>query len=93
MHLNQSRAIAPQQGCLRFELDRALVQTPVFGYFFNCNADKLKYTKLGIGTIKRADTQACENVVNTMRYLAKEEQHLRIKPIRARTFGMGHLPR
>lgn len=63
------------------------------GYSFNCNADKQKYTKLGIGTIKRADTQACENVVNTMRYLAKEEQHLRIKPIRARTFGMGHLPR
>ncbi len=63
------------------------------GYFFNCNADKLKYTKLGIGTIKRADTQACENVINTMRYLAKEEQHLRIKPTRARAFGMGHLPR
>lgn len=63
------------------------------GYFFNCNAEKPKYTNLGIGTIKRADTQACDNVVNTMRYLAKEEQHLRIKPIRARTFGTGYLSR
>ncbi len=63
------------------------------GYFFNCNADKPKYTNLGIGTIKRADTQACENVVNTMRYLAKEGQHLRLKPAGARSFGMGYLPR
>ncbi len=61
------------------------------GYCFRCNDDKEKYTDLGIGTIKRADTEACNNVVKAMSYLAKESQHLRIKPARMRSFGMGQI--
>lgn len=61
------------------------------GYCFRCNDDKEKYTDLGIGTIKRADTVACNNVVKAMSYLAKESQHLRIKPARMRSFGMGQI--
>jgi hypothetical protein len=62
------------------------------GYYFNCNADKSRYGKsIGVGTVQRADAQACQNVVNAMRYLAKDDQHLRLKPTGARTFGTGQL--
>jgi hypothetical protein len=62
------------------------------GYFFSCNDDKDKYMDVGIGTIKRADALACDNVVKAMSYLAKESQHLRLKPTRTRTFGTGKMP-
>ena len=62
------------------------------GYYFNCNADKSRYGKnIGVGPVQRADAQACQNVVNAMRYLAKDDQHLRLKPAGARTFGTGQL--
>jgi hypothetical protein len=63
------------------------------GYYYSCNDDKSKYLELGIGTVIRADLQACENVVTAMSYLAKEAQHLRIKPLGSRTFGTGQVPR
>lgn len=64
------------------------------GYFFSCNDDKDKYDELGIGTIERADKQACDKVFKAaMSYLVKDSQPPRIKPARARTFGTGQMPR
>ncbi|EJM13779.1 Protein of unknown function (DUF3296) [Pseudomonas sp. GM21] len=61
------------------------------GYCYNCNADKGKYATLGIGTINRSDGQVCNIVIKAMCYLAKQGQHLHIKPKGARTFGTGQL--
>lgn len=62
------------------------------GYFFNCNADKSRYGKnIGVGTVLRENAQACQNVLNAMHYLTKDDQHLRLKPTGARTFGTGQL--
>ena len=61
------------------------------GYFHNCNQNKARYERLGVGTVKRADQAACDDVVFAMSYLAKDDQHLRIKPRGARTFGKGRM--
>lgn len=64
------------------------------GYFYSCNDDKASYgDELGIGTIRRADTQACGKVIKAMHYLAKESQFLRIRPAGARTFRTGSMRR
>lgn len=64
------------------------------GYYYSCNDDKDRYgEELGIGTIRRADTQACGKVIKAMHYLTKDTQHLRIKPAGARTFRTGRIRR
>lgn len=63
------------------------------GYTHNCNANKKKYVRVGVGTIKRDDEQACDNVVSTLLYLTKDNQYLRIKPPRMRCFGTGTHPK
>ena len=64
------------------------------GYFFSCNDDKDKYgDELGIGVIKRADSEACRKVIKTMSYLAKDNQYLRMKPAGARTYRTGRIYR
>lgn len=51
------------------------------GYYYSCNDDKGRYgDEVGIGTIRRADTQACGRVIKAMHYLTKDTQHLRMKP-------------
>jgi hypothetical protein len=64
------------------------------GYCYSCNDDKDRYgDEVGIGTIRRADTQACGKVIKAMHYLTKDSQHLRIKPAGARTFRTGRVRR
>ena len=64
------------------------------GYCYRCNDDKGRYgDEVGIGTIRRADTQACGKVIKAMHYLTKDTQHLRIKPAGARTFRTGRVRR
>ncbi|MEG1627059.1 YagK/YfjJ domain-containing protein [Pseudomonas sp.] len=64
------------------------------GYCYRCNDDKDHYgDEVGIGTIRRADTQACGKVIKVMHYLTKDTQHLRIKPAGGRTFRTGRVRR
>ncbi|NWA68517.1 YagK/YfjJ domain-containing protein [Pseudomonas reactans] len=64
------------------------------GYCYSCNDDKGRYgDEVGIGTIRRADTQACGKVIKAMHYLSKGTQHLRIKSAGARTFRTGRVRR
>lgn len=60
------------------------------GYYNNCNLDKDKYQdRLGIGLIHRRDLSARGNVHYAMRYLVKNDQHLRLKPEGARCLRKG----
>lgn len=60
------------------------------GYYNNCNLDKDQYQdKLGIGLIHRRDLNARANVHHAMRYLVKNDQHLRLKPEGARCLRKG----
>jgi hypothetical protein len=60
------------------------------GCYNNCNLDKDKYQdKLGIGLIHRRDLNARANVHHAMRYLVKNDQHLRLKPEGARCLRKG----
>lgn len=64
------------------------------GYFFSCNDEKASYgEELGIGTIKRADASVRSKVIKAMHYLAKDGQHLRMKPAGVRVFRTGSVPR
>ena len=60
------------------------------GCFNNCNLEKDKYQdRLGIGLIHRRDLNARGNVHYAMRYLVKNDQHLRLKPVGARCLRKG----
>jgi len=60
------------------------------GCYNNCNLDKDKYQdRLGIGLIHRRDLNARANVHYAMRYLVKNDQHLRLKPEGARCLRKG----
>lgn len=62
------------------------------GYCYSCNDDKASYgAELGIGVIQRRDIQARQKVVKAMRYLAKDSQHLRMRPAGARAFRTGRV--
>lgn len=62
------------------------------GYFHSCNDEKASYgDELGIGTIRRSDILARSKVIKAMLYLAKDGQHLRIKPAGAKTFRTGRI--
>jgi hypothetical protein len=60
------------------------------GYFDSCNQDKGKYGEmLGIGVIHRNDREVRANVHYAMRYLVKDDQRLRLKPLNARCLRVG----
>ena len=67
------------------------------GGYHSCNTKESKevYKRagcLGVGMIRRDDKVACENVIAALRYLVKlekEDQYLRMRPKRRRTFGRG----
>lgn len=62
------------------------------GYFFSCNDDKDRYgDELGIGVIKRADSEACRKSIKAVSYLIKDDQYLRMKPAGARTYRTGRI--
>jgi hypothetical protein len=60
------------------------------GCYNNCNLNKENYKdRLGIGLIHRRDLHARANVHHAMRYLVKNDQHLRLKPEGARCLRKG----
>ncbi|XEG74721.1 inovirus-type Gp2 protein [Pseudomonas sp. abacavir_1] len=64
------------------------------GCFNNCNIEKDKYhDRLGLGLIHRRDMSARGDVHYTMRYLVKNDQHLRLKPVGARCLRKGQARR
>lgn len=64
------------------------------GYFNNCNLDKEKHRdRLGIGLIHRRDLKARGNVHYAMRYLVKNDQQLRLRPVGARCLRKGLVKR
>lgn len=64
------------------------------GYCHSCNDDKDSYgDDLGIGVINRDDLKMRRGCIKAMRYLAKDSQHLRLKPLRAKCLRKGTLRR
>lgn len=60
------------------------------GCYNNCNLSKDKYQdRLGVGLIHRRDLKARANVHYAMRYLVKNDQHLRLRPVGARRLRKG----
>jgi hypothetical protein len=62
------------------------------GLYYNCNADKSKYERCGIGTINHYDTELRENLNLAAQYLAKPDDYLRDNASNIevdRTFGRG----
>ena len=65
-------------------------------YFNSCNHDKEKYKgddRLGIGMILRSDRKIRRHVHYAMRYLVKDDQQLRLKPVGAICLRMGQIGR
>lgn len=64
------------------------------GRCHNCNADKNKYKRLGIGMISHDDTEKREVLVNVvLRYLTKVDEIARPRvPKGTKTFGTSHIP-
>jgi len=64
------------------------------GCFNNCNLEKDRHQdRLGIGLIHRRDLGARGNVHYVMRYLVKNDQHLRLKPAGVRCLRKGLIKR
>lgn len=62
------------------------------GYAHSCNHKKEGYgDKLGIGQIHRDDQSMRPNTHEAMKYLVKDDQHLRLKPAGARCLRKGTL--
>lgn len=60
------------------------------GYFDSCNQDKGRYRdRLGIGVIHRNDEEVRAHVHYAMHYLVKDDQQLRLRPLRARCLRVG----
>jgi hypothetical protein len=60
------------------------------GYFDSCNQDKSRYGEwLGIGVIHRNDQEVRSHVHYAMHYLVKDDQQLRLRPLRARCLRVG----
>lgn len=64
------------------------------GYAHSCNHDKEGYgDRRGIGLIQREDQSIRTNTHFAMKYLVKDDQHLRLKPAGARCLRKGTLGR
>ncbi|MBB6343217.1 hypothetical protein HNP49_003415 [Pseudomonas fluvialis] len=64
------------------------------GYAHSCNHDKERYgDECGIGLIQREDQSKRAHVHKAMKYLVKDDQHLRLKPPGARCLRKGALGR
>lgn len=59
------------------------------GYAHICRRED--YSEPGVGTIHRNDPVACANVLKAIRYLAKDDQHLQVKPFWTRAMATGQL--
>ncbi len=64
------------------------------GYAHSCNHDKEGYgDECGIGLIQRDDQSIRPHTHYAMKYLVKDDQHLRVKPAGARCLRKGALHR
>lgn len=64
------------------------------GYMHSCNHGKERYgDECGIGLILRSDRASRPNVHKALKYLVKDAQHLRLRPMGARCLRMGQLRR
>lgn len=64
------------------------------GYVHSCNHDKGQYeSECGIGRIERRDRSIRCHVHKVVKYLVKDAQHLRLRPVGARCLRMGRLKR
>lgn len=62
------------------------------GYLNSCNHNKEKYgNRRGIGIILRSDRNIRPHVHNAVRYLVKDDQQLRMKPLRGKCMRKGLL--
>lgn len=64
------------------------------GYFNSCNHEKEQYKdddRLGIGMILRSALNVRSHVHYAMRYLVKDDQQLRLKPVGARCLRKGQI--
>ncbi|KNC18252.1 inovirus-type Gp2 protein [Pseudomonas sp. RIT-PI-a] len=62
------------------------------GYAHSCNHDKKKYgDECGIGRIPRSDRAVRPHVHKAVKYLVKDDQHLRLRPKGARSLRMGQV--
>lgn len=63
------------------------------GHFNSCNHDKERYGgECGIGIIQRKDRATRAHVHKVVRYLVKDAQQLRMKPLRGKCLRKGLLP-
>lgn len=62
------------------------------GWYYNCNANKSQYTRLGIGRIEYWDNEAIENMKATGCYLAKIDYSLDAVIGNAKAFFRGNMP-
>lgn len=64
------------------------------GYAHSCNHEKERYgDECGIGLIQREDQSRRAHTHYAMKYLVKDDQHLRLKPAGARCLRKGTLSR
>jgi hypothetical protein len=64
------------------------------GIFYNCNAHKRKYKRLGIGMISHDDLEMRTTLLAVLRYMYKEDQTLREKYVeKTHGWGRGITPR
>ncbi len=62
------------------------------GYIHSCNHDKDRYgDECGVGRIQRDDYAIRRHVHKAVKYLVKDAQHLRLRPVGARCLRMGRL--
>jgi len=62
------------------------------GIYYNCNANKHRYSQLGIGMIKYSDITLRAALYKTASYLVKVDHYARLlSPDNARTFGRGEI--
>jgi hypothetical protein len=63
------------------------------GIYHNCNANKQKYRRCGIGMVDHSDIEMQGNLLYALKYLFKKEQYLREKfNSKTRVFGRGEKP-
>lgn len=69
------------------------VITRGIGFYYNCNADKARYRKCGIGLIRHDDAEGMEGLQEAVKYLTKIDRCIQIfKLSSARIFGRSQMP-
>ncbi|MBW8366809.1 MAG: inovirus Gp2 family protein [Arenimonas sp.] len=88
-----------QKACRDIQLGQAIGEhwqhlvTRGLGLYYNCNANKQEYWKLGIGMISHSDTELRDGLRLAAAYLTKLDELVKLAlPSPAKTFGKSKLP-